>query len=90
MVLPLGDLQRTQITPIVTYVLIALNVVMYLVQLGRGDEFTTALAATPFEIARNIDLAGPIPDRITEKGAQAILEARARRPARPRRRSRSG
>ncbi len=77
MVLPLGDLQRTQITPIVTYVLIALNVVMYLVQLGRGDEFTTALAATPFEIARNIDLAGPIPDRITEKGAQAILEARA-------------
>ena len=35
MVLPLGDLEKTRIVPIVTYALIALNVVMYLVQRER-------------------------------------------------------
>jgi membrane associated rhomboid family serine protease len=56
MVLPLGDLHRTQILPIVTYGLIALNVVMYVVQAQRGETFTTSYAATPFEISHNVDL----------------------------------
>ena len=38
MVLPLGDLEKTRIVPFVTYALIALNVVMYLVQLDQGDD----------------------------------------------------
>ncbi|WP_165248780.1 rhomboid family intramembrane serine protease [Paludisphaera soli] len=59
MVLPLGDLHRTRITPVVTYAIIALNVVMYLVQFNRGDEFTMALAATPYEITHLDDLEGP-------------------------------
>ncbi|MDG3006906.1 rhomboid family intramembrane serine protease [Paludisphaera mucosa] len=60
MVLPLGDLHRTRITPVVTYALIALNVVMYVVQLQRGDDFMMALACTPWEITHAKDLDGPV------------------------------
>lgn len=60
MVLPLGDLHRTRIFPIVTYALIAINLVMYVVQVDRGDEFTMALAATPWEITHAQDIDQPI------------------------------
>ncbi len=56
MVLPLGDLQRTRIVPVVTFSLIAINVAVFLVQLQQGDELTLALAATPYEITHNEDL----------------------------------
>ena len=58
MVLPLGDLHRTRILPIATYVLIAINVAMFFVQSETGEEFTTSYAATPYEIRHNVDLAG--------------------------------
>ena len=57
MVLPLGDSGRTRIVPIATYLLIALNVAAYLLQLRHGDEWTNAYAATPWEITHNEDLA---------------------------------
>jgi len=60
MVLPLGDLQRTQIVPFVTYTLIAINVVVFLVEQQQGDEFTLAFAATPYEITHNEDLDQPV------------------------------
>ena len=60
MVLPLGDLHRTRITPVVTYALIAINVVVYLVQVDRGEQFTMALACTPWEITHNEDIDEPI------------------------------
>ena len=60
MVLPLGDLEKTRIVPIATYALIALNVVMFIVQSERGEEFTAAYAATPYEITHNEDLTEPI------------------------------
>jgi membrane associated rhomboid family serine protease len=59
MVLPLGDLEKTRIIPLATYVLIALNVVVYLIQLDKGLGFTTALAATPFEITHGLDITQP-------------------------------
>lgn len=59
MVLPLGDLEKTRIIPLATYTLIALNVVMFLVQFSEGVDFTTALAATPFEITHGIDIKHP-------------------------------
>lgn len=71
MVLPLGDLHPTRITPIVTYALIALNVLMYVAQLDRGDEFTMALAATPWEITHNRDIDEPILARPGGAPAQA-------------------
>jgi membrane associated rhomboid family serine protease len=58
MVLPLGDREKTRVVPIVTYVLIAANVVMFVVQRDRGEPFTVAYAATPFEITHNVDLTG--------------------------------
>jgi membrane associated rhomboid family serine protease len=60
MVLPLGDLQRTQIVPVVTYALIAINVVVFLIEQSQGDEFTLAYAATPYEITHNEDLDQPV------------------------------
>ena len=60
MVLPLGDLQPTRITPVVTYALITINVLVYLVQVQRGDQFTMAYACTPYEITHNDDLDAPV------------------------------
>lgn len=60
MVLPLGDLHPTRIVPVVTYALIAANILMFLVQADRGEEFTMALAATPWEITHNRDIDEPI------------------------------
>jgi membrane associated rhomboid family serine protease len=60
MVFPLGDLQRTQIVPYVTYTLIAINVIVFLVQQQNGDEFTLAFAATPYEITHNEDIRQPL------------------------------
>lgn len=61
MVLPLGDLQRTFIVPVVTYSLIAVNIFIFLVQQKLGDSFTMAFAATPWEITTNEDLDEPVP-----------------------------
>ena len=70
MVLPLGDSHRTRIVPFATYGLIALNVVMYFVQVDRGEQFTTAYAATPFEITRRLDIDAPIE---VDPGADELL-----------------
>jgi membrane associated rhomboid family serine protease len=65
MVLPLGDLHRTLIVPYVTYGLIAVNVAVFLVQQQKGDEFTLAYAATPYEIWHGLDLNLPVVDMVT-------------------------
>ncbi len=59
MVLPLGDAERTRIVPVVTYTLIALNVLLYLVQVRKGETFTTSFAATPYEITHHYDIPRP-------------------------------
>jgi membrane associated rhomboid family serine protease len=59
MVLPLGDLRRTQIVPFVTYSLIALNVVIFLIQQEQGAAFERAFAMTPWEITHNEDIRQP-------------------------------
>ncbi len=80
MVLPLGDLEKPQIVPLVTYVLIALNVVMYVVQRQESDLFTVAYAATPYEITHNVDLVDPIP---FVNADELPLQARGRHVRRP-------
>ena len=59
MVLPLGDVAPTRIVPVANYSLIALNVLMYLFQLSMGSQFSTAFAATPYEITHNEDINRP-------------------------------
>jgi membrane associated rhomboid family serine protease len=74
MVLPLGDLEKTRIIPLATYSLIALNVVLHLVQLEEGLAFTTALAATPFEISHRIDIKHPF--TLPEPGIESPFRQR--------------
>lgn len=59
MVLPLGDIAPTRILPVANYSLIALNVLAYLLQLSMGNQFTTAFAATPYEISHREDIDRP-------------------------------
>jgi membrane associated rhomboid family serine protease len=60
MVFPLGDTNRTRVVPVATYGLIALNALVFVVQLLRGPTFTASYAATPWEITHRYDLPGPI------------------------------
>ena len=59
MVLPLGDdnLDRHR-TPVVTYLLIAINVIVWLLELSGGERFINGYSAIPFEITHNTDLVG--------------------------------
>ena len=69
MVMPLGDMERTRILPIATYVLIALNIATYFLEVERGDAFKVAYAATPFEITHGEDLCVPV--EVEPGGAEA-------------------
>ncbi|MEP6509382.1 MAG: rhomboid family intramembrane serine protease, partial [Gemmatimonadales bacterium] len=70
MVMPLGDddLDRRSV-PVVTYVLIALNVIVWLLELKGGDHFINGYSAVPFEITHNTDLIGT---QTIQAGGQAI------------------
>ena len=82
MVLPLGDLEKTRIVPIATYAIIALNVVMFVVQGDRGDEFTIAYAATPYEITHNEDLTEPLEVVVRNDAAPPVVRVIEQAPAR--------
>src|SRR5262245_63936089 len=68
MAMPLSDDQPTRIVPFVNYAIIALNVVVFFVQQSRPESFTTAFAATPYEITHNVDLDGPV---VVNRGSTA-------------------
>ena len=59
MVIPLGD-ERTgrDLTPYVVFGLIAINALVWLLQLSLGDTFTNGYATVPFEITHGQDLVG--------------------------------
>lgn len=60
MVLPIGDENRPgRTTPIVVYSLIALNVLVFILQLMGGDQFTLAYAAVPYELTHGVDIVHP-------------------------------
>jgi membrane associated rhomboid family serine protease len=59
MVLPLGDddsLRKT--TPYVNYAFIAINAIVWFIQLSAGDSFTNGYSTVPYEITHGVDLAG--------------------------------
>jgi membrane associated rhomboid family serine protease len=59
MVIPLGDDDTGRhITPIVTYGLIAANLVVWLFQMTAGESFTYGYSAIPLEITQGTDLIG--------------------------------
>ena len=71
MVLPLGDVERTRIVPLATYLLIALNVAIFVLQQQQGDEFTATYAATPYEITHGEDLTRPEEVDVATPGQRA-------------------
>lgn len=61
MVLPIGDENRpNRTTPIVVYSLIAINVLVFILQIMSGERFTMAYAAVPYELTHGVDLVEPV------------------------------
>ena len=70
MVMPLRDDDTDRRTvPVVTYVLIAVNVIVWLIELGLGDKFINGFSTVPYEITHNTDLVGT---KTIEAGGQSI------------------
>jgi membrane associated rhomboid family serine protease len=57
--MPLRDDDTDRRTvPVVTYVLIAINVLVWLLELGLGEKFINGYSTVPFEITHGTDLVG--------------------------------
>lgn len=70
MLMPLGDDNTDRhTTPVVTYVLIATNVIVWLLELRLGERFINGYATVPFEITNGTDIVGA---RSVEAGGQTI------------------
>ena len=70
MVMPLRDDDTDRRTvPVVTYALIAVNVLVWLLELGLGEKFINGYSTVPFEITHNTDIVGT---RIVHAGGQSI------------------
>ncbi len=78
MVLPLGDIEKTRIVPVATYLLMALNIAMYFVEESQGPVFQTAYAATPYEITHNFDIAEPFLFHVEPKDVEGFRPIAAR------------
>ena len=64
MIFPIGDDNSDRrTTPVVNYLFIAINVLVFLVLQGAGsnDQFTYAYATVPQEIVTGTDIARPVP-----------------------------
>jgi membrane associated rhomboid family serine protease len=73
MFIPLGDDNSERFTmPLVVYLLIAANAVVWLLQLSMGDRFTMGFSAIPYEITHGVDLVGL--KRITVDGHSQVLQ----------------
>jgi membrane associated rhomboid family serine protease len=70
MVMPLRDDDTDRRTvPVVTYALIAINVIVWLIELGVGEKFIYGFSTVPYEITHNTDLVGT---KTIEAGGQSI------------------
>ena len=72
MFIPLGDDNSTRrTTPVVVYLLIAVNALVWLLQLTMGDSFTMGYSTIPYEITHGVDLTGI--KRIVVDGHSVVL-----------------
>jgi membrane associated rhomboid family serine protease len=70
MVMPLRDDDSDRRTvPVVTYALIAVNVLVWLIELAFGEKFINGYSTVPFEITHNTDLVGM---QTVQAGGQSI------------------
>ncbi|HUR92608.1 MAG TPA: rhomboid family intramembrane serine protease [Gemmatimonadaceae bacterium] len=74
MVMPLGDDNTDRHTmPVVTYVLIAVNVLVWLLELGLGESFINGFSTVPAEITGGVDLIGTQTVDVAGKGVPIEL-----------------
>jgi membrane associated rhomboid family serine protease len=76
-VLPIGDDNADRArTPYVTYLFIALNVLVFVVLqgLGTNDRFTYAFSVVPEEIRTGEDIARPVPVQVGDETVQIPLQ----------------
>lgn len=74
MIFPIGDDNSDRTTvPIVNYILIAINVLVFvfLQSLGTNDQFTYAFSTVPEEIRTGVDIARPVPIEVGDQ--QAVI-----------------
>ncbi len=70
MIFPIGDDNSDRTTvPIVNYILIAINVLVFvfLQSLGTNDQFTYAFSTVPEEIRTGVDIARPVPIEVGDQ-----------------------
>jgi membrane associated rhomboid family serine protease len=78
MVIPLGDERTGRAgTPYVLFGLIAVNALVWVLQLSLGDQFTNGYATVPFEITHGQDLVG---SQTISVGGQSITIPEAQGP----------
>jgi membrane associated rhomboid family serine protease len=76
-VFPIGDDNADRVrTPYVTYLFIALNVLVFVVLqgLGTNDSFTYAYSVVPEEIRTGEDIARPVPVQVGDQTVQIPLQ----------------
>jgi membrane associated rhomboid family serine protease len=74
--LPLKDINPTRRRPVITYMLIATNILVFIYQLWHGHggaKLVVGLGAIPFEITRMTDLTGQVGMIIHEPGPSPIF-----------------
>src|ERR1051326_5480996 len=55
--LPIGhDTSYRRITPIIVYILIAINIAVFIIELSAGDRFISGFSVVPYEITHGVDL----------------------------------
>src|SRR3954470_19075088 len=77
MIFPIGDDNSDRATaPVITYLLIAINVLVFIFLQGGGtnDKFTYAYSTVPQEIKTGQDVAGKIPIREGEQRGSVDLQ----------------
>jgi membrane associated rhomboid family serine protease len=76
LLIPLKDVNPTQRRPVITYGLIAMNILVYVFQLSQGHggaRLVASLGATPFEITRMTDLVHPVSGILHAPGPRPVF-----------------
>src|SRR5262249_5427195 len=62
MLFPIGDESTGRgSTPVINYAIIAVNVLVFLLELAQGESFITGYSVVPYEITHGVDLVGRVP-----------------------------
>jgi membrane associated rhomboid family serine protease len=78
--LPIGDEDQPGGLPVINLVIIALNVLVFVLLQLPSDAFTMGFSVIPAEITHGVDLVGPVPIQLPDGTVATIVEAPGPRP----------